>query len=178
MERLPNNQIQAMLRKSKADEELAKAIKSGAGKLLATENDRAEKIAGGKKKLDAAAKVLVDAETAYGSRVEAGDREAVRLVADANGAINQAKAGLAERGRVLDQEAAKIERRKITLDERDRAAEESLRLIKERQDTAEARGMELDRRESEVRTREATVSESEAKRVEYERWQSERPVHA
>ncbi len=172
---MSNRELTTLARHSKSNEELAEAIKSGKGKELAEENDRAEKIAGGKKMLAQADKVLALAEKHYGERLVSARVDIAKEAADAEAKINADSAALLDRARVLDNDRANLDQRKAALDEQDAALVLASIAAADREIAAEARQMEQDKRDSELRTREAVASESETARAEYDKWQAARP---
>lgn len=173
---MSNRELTTLERHTRSNEALAAAINSGKGKELAKENDRAEKIAGGKKKLAQADKVLADAKATAKAVARDGGREAARLIADAGGAINQTKADLTERARVLDNDRSKLDQRKEALDEQDRSGIRKREAVKKREVDAEARQMEQDARDSELRTRETKADVREAEIAKFDAWRAAAPA--
>jgi len=125
MDTMNNKEMMVLTRLSLSYDRWASALKSGAGaKQWLVENDRAEKIAGGAKKLAEADKVLADAK----NRETAANVEAARIVDDASifadnikteAAVNSNKhtAALNERERTLEAQCAAADKLALSLDE-------------------------------------------------------------
>lgn len=176
MERLPNSQIQAMLRKAKADEGLTKAIKSGKGKELAKENDRAEKIAGGKRKIEQADKVLADAHIEAEEVVGKAKADGVILSRAAADEIKAGTAALDERRGNLDTLQTSLDGQRKNQALKSQELEDAATVLEDRKTAADTRDGTLDRRESEVgrREKDATIREAEIKR--FDDWRAAAPA--
>jgi hypothetical protein len=135
-----NKEMMALTRLSLSYDRWASALKSGAGaKQWLVENDRAEKIAGGAKKLAEADKILVDAK--------AKKAKAARIVDDASvfadnikdeAAVNSNKhtAVLNERERTLEAQCAAADKLALSLDEQAVALDEREKRVKDRETAA------------------------------------------
>ena len=118
MDTLNNKEMMALTRLSLSYDRWASALKSGASaKQWLVENDRAEKIAGGAKKLAEADKVLADAKAKAASIVDDASVFADNIKTEAAVNSNKHTAALNERERTLEAQCAAADKLALGLDE-------------------------------------------------------------
>lgn len=173
---MSNREITALEREAKSREDLARAIKSDKGKEYLREREALEKAAGGKKKLDDAARILVDAQKAYDNRIAEAETKAKEILEGANVKIQQAIAENAEKARVLANVEAGLDRDRAAHTLKVQELNNAVLAVKERETRTEAREMELSQREADIAMRERAVEARENKADELDRWANARPV--
>ena len=118
MDTLNNKEMMVLTRLSLSYDRWASALKSGASaKQWLVENDRAEKIAGGAKKLAEADKVLADAKAKAASIVDDASVFADNIKTEAAVNSNKHTAALNERERTLEAQCAAADKLALGLDE-------------------------------------------------------------
>ncbi len=159
---ISNRDVIALDRYANALEEFRKAAASNAGKMLRVERVALEKAAGGKKKLDLADEHLTKAE-----------RLAAEIVIDAQREVHALNTATRARSESMNSELAgrarKVAEREVSAGKRaenlsglaDRIADDELAL-KKRAGEANARDIEIDKRETVVNAREEAVTTREA----------------
>ena len=137
MDTLNNKEMMALTRLSLSYDRWASALKSGASaKQWLVENDRAEKIAGGAKKLAEADKVLADAKAKAARIVDDASVFADNIKTEA--AVNSDKhtAALNERERTLEAQCAAADKLALSLDEQAVALDGREKSVKDRETAA------------------------------------------
>ena len=118
MDTMNNKEMMVLTRLSLSYDRWASALKSGASaKQWLVENDRAEKIAGGAKKLAEADKVLADANVEGKRIVDDASIFADNIKTEAAVNSNKHTAALNERERTLEAQCAAADKLALSLDE-------------------------------------------------------------
>ena len=132
-----NKEMMALTRLSLSYDRWASALKSGAGaKQWLVENDRAEKIAGGAKKLAEADKVLADANVEGKRIVDDASIFADNIKTEAAVKSNKHTAVLNERERTLEAQCAAADKLALSLDEQAVALDGREKRVKDRETAA------------------------------------------
>ena len=167
----------ALLREAESRDNLAAALKGGkAAKEFSKEREALGKAAGGKRKLEQADRILVNAHTEAGRLVAAAEREGVRLSREAADDIKTSTAALDERRGQLDsiQQGFNEQRDAIAVSNgKIKTAELAL---KKREAAASSYGLDLDSREMEVARRERAASLREAEIKRFDDWRATAPA--
>lgn len=174
---MSNRELTTIARQAKAQEDLTKAMTSGAYvKEIgdATKKNEAslkalQKAKGGARLLDAAEKTAAEI-------IATGERQAAVTTADADGLIAIRNAGLDKRSGELDTLAANVARGKdanVTHAETLEARQKTLKKIGDEQTV---KAGDLERLSRSVTERETKVTERERKQTEYERWRGQAPA--
>jgi hypothetical protein len=137
MDTLNNKEMMVLTRLSLSYDRWASALKSGASaKQWLVENDRAEKIAGGAKKLAEADKVLADANVEGKRIVDDASIFADNIKTEAAVNSNKHTAALNERERTLEAQCAAADKLALSLDEQAVALDGREKSVKDRETAA------------------------------------------
>lgn len=173
---MSNREIIALERQARAQEALAKAIKTDAGKAFSKERELIEKAQGGKKKLAQAEKVLAAAESRAAEIVAEAQVNAAAVARLTQEEIDAVQHRLADEEQRLKAVEASQAARTGTLNDREIELQQVAEALKERETAVEARESETLRRESKVTAREKQAEARETEIKRFEAWRAAAPA--
>jgi len=173
---MSNREIAALEREARSREDLAKAINSNKGKEYEKERKALEKVLGGKKKLDEADSILMEAKKVYEKEIQKGKAEAEALLRKSRERIAIEIETLTEKQRVLDMEIRRTAAQRTALSVRAQELEDRASSLQKQEAENSAREHDLDVRESNVRTREEGVKQREMNIMRFDDWAKARPA--
>lgn len=173
---ISNKALIELKRVSKALEANAVADKTKEAEQLRKERLALEKVSGGKKKLNAASKILADAEKEAAEIVAASKAEGIRLSRAAMDEIRTGTEALQEKQREYDKEKAALDRQKKTNRLKASELENAALAVQGRENAANERDTILDQRDGQITAREREVAEREAEIARYNAWAAARPA--
>lgn len=158
---LTNKELRTLDRHAAAMEAFVKAAKSNAGKELRAERLALEKAVGGKRELDHAGKILVEAEQTHTKMIADAERKAFELVADAEADVARIYEAMSAKEQDLADRQVSADLRQKELIDKVQVLEDAKLAVAAREAVAESAMRGLDHREAQISVREAEVTERE-----------------
>lgn len=165
---------EALAAEAASRKELAAAIKSG-GKAYEMQRLALEKAVGGKRKIDQANKILLEAEKKATKVVADAEADARRIVEGALEKRYQSDRACSEKSDKIEARAKVVQVQCDHLNERIAELAAAQQALDEQKVRANARDIELDRREDALKAQEAVTQQKAAEIAKFDAWRSAAP---